>query len=208
MGVGNDGGVCVVERDGPTPLPDRSAPHDRPPRIRPPPNTHTHTHTQPPPKQLHPRLAALLNDKLLPLHPSLPRLFHKTLTTPSIHLTPHHLLPATAALGLVALWTAGSCVPERWSKHGTSPAWLVEGGAEEEEEEEEGEGGEWGRRRTLVGEVGRLLRGDASMGEAFEVAYRGLLPVLSRRREQLMAAGAAVGGGGGGGAGGGLRRGL
>ena len=99
------------------------------------------------------------------------------------------------------LWTSGSCVPERWAKHGTAPVWASE--AEEEGGWCGGVEGEGSGGRTLEGEVGRLLKGQASMAEAFEVRYRELGPTLRRKKAELEAA-AAVGGAGGGG----IRRGL
>ncbi len=139
-----------------------------------------------------PRVAAFIQTRLLP---SLPPVLTKTLTTPTIHLGPHHLLPTAAALALVVLWTARSWVPERWAKHGVRPAWADSHGDEE--------GGVRGEGRTLEGEVARLLRGQASMGEAFEVRFRGLGPVLRRRQAAWRMAGAGRGE-----AVGGVRRGL
>lgn len=131
-------------------------------------------------KQIHPRVADFLATRLLPLHPRLPPIFQHALTTPTIHLTPTHLLPAAAALGLALLYTSGACVPERWAKHGLTPVWAND---VEDSDSPEEEGGRHGR--TLEGEVARLLRGQASVAEAFEVEYRGMVPLLRRKKAEL-----------------------
>lgn len=156
----------------------------------------THTYTQ-----IHPAIAHFFTTRLLPLHPRLPSIFHHALTTPTIHLTPHHLLPATAALGLAFLYTSGSFVPERWAKHGLVPTWVDDTA----DMDVVGSGGSLeGNRRTLEGEVSRLLEGKASVAERFEVRYRGLAPLLRRKRSEL----ARVSAGGGSSGAGGVRRGL